>query len=185
MKYHSCEEDQGDVNVDFDLNDNDLDSVIAKMIPNLQNKTAQLLHRAVGDSGDVTELKENKQKGKKPSQHNIQQYKTLTAKLHLRVCLVRRKIKSQLAGFEYKQHGSFPDCSKNSEYNTLRKKYDFVRILISVCNGLMFICIRPLPFHHLPLTFSSSNYFVLTHRCIFTATVDREIFAIKKFSPVA
>ena len=77
------EEDHGDVSVDFNVHDCDLDSTTVKTILNLQTKTAQLLHRAVGDSNDITELdnlwltlKEKKRKGKKPSQHKIQQYKT-------------------------------------------------------------------------------------------------------------
>ena len=72
------EENHSDVSVDFDVHDCDLDSITVKTIPNFQTKTAQLLHRAVGDSSDITELdnlrlalKEKKRKGEKPSQHKI------------------------------------------------------------------------------------------------------------------
>ena len=132
------EEDQGGVSIDFNLHDSDDDSI---PISNLQTKTAKLLYRAVGESSDLTELdnlrqalkEKNKQKGKKPSQHRIQQYKTLTVKLNLQVCSARRELKTQLVKFEhthYNQHGSFPDRSTSSEYDMLRKKYDFIKKLL-------------------------------------------------------
>ena len=78
------EKDHGDVSVDFNVHDSDLDLTTVKTIPHLQSKTAQFLHREVGDSNDITVLdnlrlalkEKKKHKGKKPSQHKIQQYKT-------------------------------------------------------------------------------------------------------------
>lgn len=66
-----------------------------------QTKTAKLLHHTLGDNSDITlldnlrvTLKEKKQKKLKPSQHIVQQYNTVTAKLYLQVGSVKRETKT-------------------------------------------------------------------------------------------
>ena len=82
------------VSIELNIDDNDGDSPIPRT---LQTKTAKLVHRAIGDSSDVSLLSlldklraalKEKQKGKgnKPSNFKLTQYRTLTAKLNLQVC---------------------------------------------------------------------------------------------------
>lgn len=117
--------EEGDVTVDFN---SDIDPP-AVAETTLHTKMANIIHRAIGDSSDLTlldkirqSLKESK-KGKKPSAHKVEQYRTLTAKLHHQVCSARHEMKSQDVKFEhtyYKQHGVFPDRSTCSDYSMLR-----------------------------------------------------------------
>ena len=130
--------EESDVTIEFNINDDDIDSPTAETT--LQTKTTKLIHRAIGDSHDLTlldnlraALKEKKQEGHKPNHRKIQQYKTLTAKLNLKVCSLRCETKLQVVNFErtyYKQHGSFPDRCKHDDYGTLRRKYDFLKKLL-------------------------------------------------------
>ena len=129
-------QEDGDISVDFNLSADDVHPATPEMT--LQSKTAKLIHRAVGDCSNLSlldnlrlSLKEKQEKkGKKPSEYELQQYK---AKLYLQVCSLRRETKSQLSKYEqayYRQHGNFPDRTKSSEYDMLRKKYDFIKKLI-------------------------------------------------------
>ena len=123
------------VSIDFTV---DIDTPTIKTTH--QTKTAKLLHHTLGDNSDITlldnlrvTLKEKKQKKLKPSQHIVQQYNTVTAKLYLQVGSVKRETKRQVVDFEKAyntQHGRFPDRSKNEDYNKLLRTYDNLKRLL-------------------------------------------------------